>query len=109
MMGHGDSFVVRDPAGIRPVYYYKDDEIVAVASERPALQTTFNVDFKDICELTPGHALVTERSGQTSEQKVLEPLETKSCSFERIYFSRGNDVEIYKERKNLGKMLLPKV
>lgn len=109
MMGHGDSFVVRDPAGIRPVYYYKDDEIVAVASERPALQTTFNVDFKDIYALSPGHALVTERSGETSEQKILEPLETKSCSFERIYFSRGNDVEIYKERKNLGKMLLPKV
>lgn len=109
MLGHGDSFTLRDPNGIRPVYYYKDDEVVAVASERPVLQTTFNVNFDDVHELEPGHALITEKSGETRVRKILNPLERKACSFERIYFSRGSDAEIYKERKHLGRLLMPKV
>ena len=109
LIGHGDAFVLRDPAGIRPVYYYKDDEIVVVASERPVIQTVFNVDFDDVKELDPGHAIITKKSGQVAIKKILEPLERKSCSFERIYFSRGSDAEIYKERKLLGKLLMPKV
>ncbi len=109
LIGHGDSFVLRDPAGIRPAYYYQDDEIVVVASERPVIQTVFNVDFKDVKELEPGHAIITKKSGQVRIKKILEPLERKSCSFERIYFSRGSDAEIYKERKMLGKLLMPKV
>jgi amidophosphoribosyltransferase len=109
LLGHGDSFVLRDPAGIRPTYYYEDDEIVAVASERPVLQTVFNVEFEDVKELAPGHAIITKKSGEMSIEKILEPLERKACSFERIYFSRGSDAEIYQERKNLGKLLMPKV
>ncbi len=109
LLGHGDSFVLRDPAGIRPVYYYLDDEVVVVASERPVIQTVFNVDFDDVKELDPGHALITKKSGEVSIQEILEPLERKSCSFERIYFSRGSDAEIYKERKLLGKLIMPKV
>ncbi|NNC49181.1 MAG: amidophosphoribosyltransferase [Flaviramulus sp.] len=109
LIGHGDSFVLRDPAGIRPTYYYKDDEIVVVASERPVIQTVFNVKFEDVKELEPGHALITKKSGKVSIKKILEPLERKSCSFERIYFSRGSDAEIYQERKMLGKLLMPKV
>lgn len=109
LLGHGDSFVLRDPAGIRPTYYYEDDEIVAVASERPVLQTVFNVDFEDVKELAPGHAIITKKSGEVSIEQILEPLERKACSFERIYFSRGSDAEIYQERKNLGKLLMPKV
>ncbi|MFD1161526.1 amidophosphoribosyltransferase [Hwangdonia seohaensis] len=109
LIGHGDAFVLRDPAGIRPTYYYKDDEIVVVASERPVIQTVFNVDFKDVKELKPGHAIITKKSGKVSIKKILEPLERKSCSFERIYFSRGSDAEIYQERKTLGKLLMPKV
>ncbi|WGD35915.1 amidophosphoribosyltransferase [Olleya sp. YS] len=109
LLGHGDSFVLRDPAGIRPAYYYKDDEIVVVASERPVIQTVFNVEFDDVKELSPGHAIITKKSGETSIKKILEPLERKSCSFERIYFSRGSDAEIYQERKMLGRLLMPQV
>lgn len=109
LIGHGDAFVLRDPAGIRPVYYYTDDEIVVVASERPVIQTVFNVEFDDVKELTPGHALISKKSGAVSIKKILEPLERKSCSFERIYFSRGSDAEIYQERKMLGRLLMPKV
>ena len=109
LMGHGDSFVLRDPAGIRPVYYYIDDEAVVVASERPVIQTAFNVDFDDVKELEPGHALITKKSGKTSIKKIIEPLERKACSFERIYFSRGSDAEIYQERKNLGRFIMPEV
>ncbi|HLT33466.1 MAG TPA: hypothetical protein VKZ98_06710 [Aquaticitalea sp.] len=109
LLGHGDSFVLRDPSGIRPAYYYKDDEIVVVASERPVIQTVFNVNFEDVKELQPGHAIITKKSGNTSIKKIIEPLERKACSFERIYFSRGSDAEIYQERKKLGKLLMPKV
>ena len=109
LLGHGDSFVLRDPSGIRPAYYYKDDEVVVVASERPVIQTVFKVAFKDVIELKPGHAIITKKSGATAIKKILEPLERKACSFERIYFSRGSDAEIYKERKELGKLIVPKV
>ncbi len=109
LLGHGDSFVLRDPAGIRPTYYYKDDEIVVVASERPVIQTVFNVDFEDVKELAPGHAIITKKNGEVSIKEIIEPLERKACSFERIYFSRGSDAEIYKERKMLGRLLMPEV
>ena len=109
LLGHGDSFVLRDPAGIRPAYYYKDDEIVVVASERPVIQTVFNIKYEDVKELEPGHAIITKKSGKTAIKKILQPLERKSCSFERIYFSRGSDAEIYQERKMLGRLLMPKV
>ena len=109
LLGHGDSFVLRDPSGIRPAYYYQDDEVVVVASERPVIQTVFNVDFEDVKELDPGYAIITKKSGETSITKIIEPLERKACSFERIYFSRGSDAEIYQERKKLGKLLMPKV
>ena len=109
LIGHGDAFVLRDPAGIRPAFYYKDDEVVVVASERPVIQTVFNVKFEDIIELPPGHAIITKKSGKTSVKKILEPLERKACSFERIYFSRGSDADIYQERKMLGRLLMPKV
>lgn len=109
MIGHGDSFVLRDPAGIRPAYYYMDDEVVVVASERPVIQTVFNVAYESVQELPPGHAIITKKSGQTSISKILEPTERKACSFERIYFSRGSDTEIYKERKMLGKLIVPEV
>ncbi|WP_203257505.1 amidophosphoribosyltransferase [Hyunsoonleella ulvae] len=109
LIGHGDSFVLRDPAGIRPCYYYSDDEVIVVASERPVIQTVFNVKFEDVNELPPGHAIITKKSGDFSIKKILEPLERKACSFERIYFSRGSDAEIYQERKMLGKLLMPKV
>jgi amidophosphoribosyltransferase len=109
LIGHGDAFVLRDPAGIRPCYYYSDDEIIVVASERPVIQTVFNVKFEDVNELPPGHAIITKKSGEFNIKKILEPLERKACSFERIYFSRGSDAEIYQERKMLGKLLMPKV
>ena len=109
LLGHGDSFVLRDPAGIRPAFYYKDDEVVVVASERPVIQTVFNVEFDDVKELEPGHAIITKTSGDVSIKQILQPLERKSCSFERIYFSRGSDAEIYQERKTLGKLLMPQV
>ncbi len=109
MLGHGDAFVLRDPAGIRPAYYYKDDEVIVVASERPAIQTVFNVSFEDIKEVEPGHAIILKKDGSFSEKQILEPLERKSCSFERIYFSRGSDAEIYEERKELGRLVMPRV
>ena len=109
LIGHGDSFVLRDPAGIRPTFYYQDDEVVVVASERPVIQTVFNVKFEDVKELEPGHAIITKKSGEVAIKKILEPLERKACSFERIYFSRGSDAEIYRERKKLGELLMPKV
>ncbi|MCC8359439.1 amidophosphoribosyltransferase [Salinimicrobium sediminilitoris] len=109
LLGHGDSFVLRDPAGIRPCYYYRDDEVVVVASERPVIQTVFNVDFDKVEELPPGHAIITKKNGEVRIKQILEPLERKACSFERIYFSRGSDAEIYKERKMLGKLLMPEV
>ena len=109
LLGHGDAFVLRDPAGIRPVYFYQDDEIVVVASERPAIQTTFNVPFEEVKEIDPGHALIIKKDGSTKISEILAPLERRSCSFERIYFSRGNDAEIYQERKTLGKLVMPKV
>ncbi len=109
MLGHGDAFVLRDPAGIRPTFYYKDDEVVVVASERPVIQTVFNVDISDVKELDRGHALIIKRNGTISIDKIREPLPKKSCSFERIYFSRGSDADIYTERKNLGKFVFPQI
>lgn len=109
LFGHGDAFVFRDPAGIRPAYFYQDDEIVVVASERPVIQTVFNVDFEKVQELQPGHALIVKKNGDVSEQEIITPTVKKSCSFERIYFSRGSDAEIYQERKELGKLILPVV
>jgi len=109
MLGHGDSFVLRDPNGIRPAYYYKDDEVVVVASERPVIQTAFNVDYEDVHELEPGQAIITKKDGSVHFKTILEPGERKACSFERIYFSRGSDAEIYKERKHLGRLLMPEV
>ena len=109
LLGHGDSFVLRDPSGIRPAYYYKDDEVVVVASERPVIQTAFNVNFENVHELPPGCAIITKKSGEISIDQILKPLERLACSFERIYFSRGSDAEIYQERKLLGKLIVPEV
>jgi len=109
MLGHGDSFVLRDPNGIRPAYYYKDDEVVVVASERPVIQTAFNVQYEDVHELMPGQAIITKKDGSVHFKTILKPRERKACSFERIYFSRGSDAEIYKERKHLGRLLMPEV
>ena len=109
LLGHGDSFVFRDPNGIRPAFYYKDEEIVVVASERPAIQTAFNLKLNQIKELNPGNAIVIKCSGKVKIKSVIKKDEKKSCSFERIYFSRGNDSDIYQERKNLGKYIMPKV
>ncbi len=109
LLGHGDAFVLRDPAGIRPAYYYKDDEVVAIASERPAIQTVFNVPYEEVHELDPGHAIIIKKGGDVKFKQILEPTERKSCSFERIYFSRGSDKEIYLERKELGRLLFPQI
>ena len=109
MIGHGDSFVIRDPHGIRPAYYFENDEVVAVASERPAIQTVFDVSYPKIQEIPRGNALIIKKSGETSLKEILKPKTKKSCSFERIYFSRGSDAEIYKERKLLGNFLIPQV
>ena len=109
LLGHGDSFVLRDPVGIRPVYFYSDEELVVVASERPVIQTVFNIPFDKVEELEPGNALITKKSGITEIKEILKPKEKRACSFERIYFSRGGDSEIYKERKKLGEMLFPQV
>ena len=109
LVGHGDAFVLRDPNGIRPTYFYEDDEVVVVASERPVIQTVFNVSIKDVKELKRGHALIIKKNGVTSIKKVLDSREKKSCSFERIYFSRGSDSYIYQERKNLGKLVFPQI
>ena len=109
LLGHGDSFVLRDPAGIRPAYYYQDDEVIVVASERPAIQTVFNVPFEEVKELEPGNAIIIKKDGSMKLSEILAPLERRSCSFERIYFSRGSDAEIYQERKMLGKLIMPKI
>ncbi|MFP9112962.1 amidophosphoribosyltransferase [Flavobacterium sp. RHBU_3] len=109
MFGHGDAFVFRDPAGIRPAYYYQDDEIAVVASERPVIQTVFNVAFEDVQELTPGSAIIIKKNGTISVNEIIPPTVNKACSFERIYFSRGSDAEIYEERKELGRLILPDV
>ena len=109
LLGHGDSFVLRDPAGIRPAYFYQDDEVIVVASERPAIQTVFNVPFEEVKELDPGNALIIKKDGSMKLSEILAPLERRSCSFERIYFSRGSDAEIYQERKMLGKLIMPKI
>jgi amidophosphoribosyltransferase len=109
LLGHGDSFALRDPNAIRPAYYYKDDEVVVVASERPVIQTAFNVEADKIYEIKRGHALIIKKDGSVEEKQVREPLERTACSFERIYFSRGNDKEIYNERLELGKRIFPKI
>ncbi len=109
LTGYGASFVARDPSGIRPAYYYADDEVVVVASEKPPIKTAFDINFSDIKEIKPGHALIINKNGDYSEQRYIEPREKKSCSFERIYFSRGSDPEIYSERKALGRLLLPQI
>ncbi len=109
MLGHGDAFVMRDPSGIRPAFYYTDDEIAVAASERPVLQTTFNIKAEEVRELKPGHVLIIKQDGRISETAFTEKREMKACSFERIYFSRGTDKDIYKERKQLGKLLTPSV
>jgi amidophosphoribosyltransferase len=109
IVGNGDAFVLRDPAGIRPAFYYADDEIVVAASERPAIQTAFNVQIKEVKEILPGHALIVKKDGTVTEEMYREPTEKRACSFERIYFSRGSDADIYKERKKLGDLLIPQV
>lgn len=109
LLGHGDAFAMRDPAGIRPAFYYADDEIVVVASERPVIQTTLNVKIEKIHEIEPGHALVIKKNGEIINERFIDPLPLKACSFERIYFSRGTDKDIYRERKALGELLTPAV
>lgn len=109
VLGHGDAFVMRDPAGIRPAFYYQDEEVVVVTSERPAIQTAFNIPFEDIKEIKPGHALIVKKNGKIAEEQFCKPVTQRSCSFERIYFSRGSDAEIYRERKQLGRLLCPQV
>lgn len=109
MFGHGDAFVFRDPAGIRPAFYYANDEIVVATSERPPIQTAFNIPIEDIKEIKPGHALIIKKNGNFDEVLCKTPLPKKACSFERIYFSRGTDADIYKERKALGKLMVPMV
>lgn len=109
IVGNGDAFVLRDPSGIRPAFYYADDEIVVAASERPAIQTAFNVQIKQVKEILPGHALIVKKDGTVTQEMYREPGEKRACSFERIYFSRGSDADIYKERKQLGHLLIPQV
>ncbi|NER10108.1 amidophosphoribosyltransferase [Muriicola jejuensis] len=109
MLGHGDAFVLRDPSGIRPAYFYQDEEVVVVASERAAIQTVFNVQYQAVKELDPAHAIIIKKNGKVSVKKIMEPMERKACSFERIYFSRGSDLEIYQERKELGRLIFPKI
>ena len=109
IIGYGASFVARDPAGIRPAYYYADDEVVVVTSEKQAIKTAFGCEYTDIQEIAPGHALIISKDGDYSEKQFIEPIERKSCSFERIYFSRGTDPDIYNERRKLGELLVPQV
>ncbi|MFA7445343.1 MAG: amidophosphoribosyltransferase [Flavobacteriaceae bacterium] len=109
LLGHGDGFVFRDPAGIRPAYFYQDEEIVVVASERPAIQTAFNIPFEKVQEINPGNALIIKKNGKVFQEEIIPALPKKACSFERIYFSRGSDAVIYNERKELGKLVLPKI
>ncbi len=107
--GSGEMFSMRDPWGIRPAFYYKNDEFVVLASERPVLQTTFDIECDDVCELQPGQALIVNKAGECSLTQIIEPKEIKACSFERIYFSRGSDRDIYSERKKLGELLTPDI
>jgi amidophosphoribosyltransferase len=109
LLGHGDAFVLRDPNGIRPAFWYEDEEICVVASERPVIQTAFNLTSDQIHELQPGHALIVKKSGEVKEEMINVPREIKKCSFERIYFSRGSDTDIYKERKALGRLIVDQV
>lgn len=109
LFGHGDAFVLRDPNGIRPAFYFEDEEVCVVASERPVIQTAFNLKYDEIKELTPGHALIIKKNGAVSEVEINAPKAPAKCSFERIYFSRGNDFDIYQERKNLGRYVVPNV
>jgi amidophosphoribosyltransferase len=109
LLGHGDAFVLRDPNGIRPAFWFEDDEICVVASERPVIQTAFNLKVEDIQELKPGHALIIKKNGNVTEELINQPLTPLKCSFERIYFSRGSDSDIYKERKALGRLIVPQV
>lgn len=109
IVGNGDAFILRDPSGIRPAFYYADDEIVVAASERPAIQTAFNIQIKQVKEILPGHALIVKKDGTVTQEMYREPTEKRACSFERIYFSRGSDADIYKERKKLGLLLIPQV
>lgn len=109
LFGHGDAFVLRDPNGIRPAFFYEDEEVCVVASERPVIQTAFNVKIDQVKELTPGHALIIKKNGTVREVEINAPRVAKKCSFERIYFSRGNDFDIYEERKNLGRFVVPRV
>jgi len=109
LIGHGDAFVVRDPWGIRPAFYYADDEIVVVASERPVIQTVMNIDVNEVNQIKPGYALIMKRNGEVSHEEIRIPQTRKSCSFERIYFSRGTDKDIYNERKKLGELLTPTI
>jgi amidophosphoribosyltransferase len=109
LFGHGDAFVMRDPSGIRPAFWYEDEEVCVVASERSVIQTAFRLKFDQVQELTPGSSLIIKKSGHVSEVQINEPTDRKSCSFERIYFSRGNDIDIYKERINLGKLVVNQV
>ena len=109
LVGHGDAFVIRDPAGIRPAYYYKDDEVLVVASERPVIKTVFNTPENSIKVLGPGDGLVIKKSGELIIKNIIKPVEKKSCSFERIYFSRGSDIKIYNERKKLGRLVFPQI
>ncbi|MFN3554392.1 MAG: amidophosphoribosyltransferase [Bacteroidales bacterium] len=109
LMGHGDAFIMRDPAGIRPAYFYRDDEIIVATSERPVIQTAFNVPRESIEEIKPGHALIIKKDGHFSQVLCKTPATKKACSFERIYFSRGTDADIYQERKKLGRQLVPAI
>ena len=109
LVGHGDAFVLRDPNGIRPVFHYQDDEVMVVASERPAIQTAFNLQKEDIKELDPGHALLIRANGKVNIEEIRKSTSKTSCSFERIYFSRGSDTDIYQERKELGRSLTPQI
>ncbi|SEJ75794.1 amidophosphoribosyltransferase [Cyclobacterium xiamenense] len=109
LVGNGAGFVVRDPSGIRPAYYYADEEIIVVASEKPPIKTAFNIDYQQIKEIQPGNALIFSKDGSYAEHEIIPPREKKSCSFERIYFSRGTDPDIYRERKNLGRALVPQI
>ena len=109
VFGHGDAFVMRDPAGIRPAFYYQDEEVLVVTSERPVIQTAFNIPVDQVKEIKPGHALIAKKDGTVYEEMFRQPVKQTSCSFERIYFSRGSDADIYKERKSLGRLLCPQV
>jgi amidophosphoribosyltransferase len=109
LLGHGDAFVLRDPSGIRPAWFYADDEVVVVTSERPQIQTAFNVPADSVQEIKPGHALIIKKNGSVKQEMIREPMQKTSCSFERIYFSRGSDMDIYKERKELGRRLCPAI